>query len=164
MSVFPRITIRGDEKIEQLARDRKQNIRRVVSRSLQDSTEFVQAQVEGIFEESQAFGLFYPGPIGVPWPHRKGEEKYKHPKLVKSGRLSRSIRRSSRVTRRSSGSYYTLGRVYVDTNAVPYAERHQFGEPSNNVPARPFLFLTHESAEDVRDYFGVRFDNLFGQR
>ena len=158
---YPKVTIRGTEGIIEHARGQKRNIRRTIQRALQQSGIYIQGITDELFQASEDHGLFFKGDRGVDWADRVGEENYTHPKLIKSGRLRKSIRRQSRVIRRGSGKWYMYGRVYQDQGRVPWGNRQQFGDPTKNVPPRPYLFVNEEEERHIQKIFDVRLEGLF---
>lgn len=58
-----------------------------------------------------------------------------------------ALRRSINV-RFEPGPLLGAGDIVAFTD-VPYAAAHQFGVPEQNLPARPFLFLTEEDRDEV---------------
>ena len=161
MALYPKVSIRGTERLIEYAREQKKNIRKTILRAVQGASIFVQKQTDELFQSSEDQGLFFKGDRGVYWTDRVGEESYKHPKLIKSGKLRRSIRRESRVFKRGSGRWYMYGRVYADLNQAPWANRQQFGDPAKNVPARPYLFVNEEEERYIGDIFAAKVGSIF---
>lgn len=159
--VYPKVAIRGTQQLLETARSQKRNIRRTVQRAIQASGIYVQEITEELFQASEDYGLFFPGDRGMAWVDRVNEKDYGHPKLVKSGQLRRSIRRESRVIRRSNNRWYMYGRVYQDLAKAHYGNRHQYGDEVTNTPPRPFLFVNIEEERHIQNIFDVNIQSIF---
>jgi len=80
------------------------------------------------------------GPGGIEWPDIAAEtrKRKKHPKILTE---SRDLR--------SSFSYAASADELVFGTNVLYAATHQFGDPSRNIPARPFLGWDEEDGVEA---------------
>lgn len=105
-------------------------------------------------------------PDGKPWEplalstiKRKGHERI----LIRTGKMARDIQVIKGRTAKGSGT------VRVNTGAgfaigvpnTPYAKHHQYGQPSKNVPARPFLGITND---DIRSLLRMITNMLKGKK
>ena len=83
--------------------------------------------------------------------------------LIDSGHMAKDIQivkgrtaKGSNTVRVRTGAGFTIG-----TPNTPYARHHQFGQPSKNIPARPFLGITNE---DIRSLLRMSKNMLLGKK
>lgn len=94
---------------------------------------------------------------GEAWPPRKNP-KGKHPLLILTGALVRS------VGTQAPGHVERVGDRVLElgTNLV-YAATHEFGSPSRNIPARPYLSVTDDILDACEAAIAERFEQyVFG--
>ena len=105
-------------------------------------------------------------PDGKPWEplalstiKRKGFDTI----LIRTGHMARDIQivkgataNGPGTTRVNTGAGFSIG-----TPNTPYAKHHQNGQPSKNIPARPFLGITND---DIRSLLRMVTNMLNGKK
>ena len=90
-------------------------------------------------------------PSGAQWAPRK--RPYPHPPLEKTRRMRRSI------------TAFPDGPEAIGQSAEPpYTRPHQFGAPSRNLPARPFLGWSAGNVESLADTSANWLAGWWGER
>ena len=151
MARFVSLKADGFEGVIAQARAQKKSIRKALSKNLTATALQIVDWTNELFDDSESEELFFKGSRGVFWPDRRGEEDYDHPKLIDTGSLRSSIRYRTRIRNRGRGRWYATADVYSDAERAHYGWRHQYGDPANRVPSRPFLFLSAQESDFIED-------------
>ncbi len=149
------IKLNNFEAVIERLRQQKKSIPRGLKRSMQEVGEYVKDRTEQLFSDSASTGLHFGGSRGVYWPDRKFEGEYTWPKLIKSGKLRSSIKYRTRTRNPKRGRWSGSVNIFSDPRTAHYGWRHQYGDKENNVPSRPFLFLSPDERLEIEDIIGA---------